>query len=58
NATKCSWQLIEASLSAVLTQPTEIIIGVKTGIDRDAIMAIDDITFTPQCIKYNGTIPT
>ncbi|CAF4442690.1 unnamed protein product [Rotaria magnacalcarata] len=21
-------------------------------------MAIDDITFTPQCIKYNGTIPT
>jgi len=33
-------------------------IGVTTGADRDAIMAIDDITFTPQCVKFNGTIPT
>ncbi len=33
-------------------------IGVTTGADRDAIMVLDDITFTPQCVKFNGTIPT
>ncbi|CAF4840990.1 unnamed protein product, partial [Rotaria sp. Silwood1] len=58
NATQCSWQRIDAPLSAVLTRPTEIIIGVRTGADRDGIMAIDDITYTPQCVQYNGTIPT
>ncbi|CAF3769976.1 unnamed protein product, partial [Adineta steineri] len=58
NATVCSWQRIEVSLNAALTQPTEIIIGARTGADRDAIMALDDITFTPQCVKFNGTIPT
>ncbi len=29
-----------------------------TGADRDSIMALDDIIFTPQCATYNGTIPT
>jgi hypothetical protein len=58
NETQCSWQRIEVSLSSILTQTTEIIIGVITGADRDAIMALDDITFTPQCVKFNGTRPT
>ncbi|CAF1517485.1 unnamed protein product [Rotaria sordida] len=58
NATQCSWQRIDVLLSSILTQPTEIMIGVRTGADRDGIMAIDDVTYTPQCVKYNGTIPT
>ncbi|CAF1639090.1 unnamed protein product, partial [Adineta ricciae] len=58
NSSKCSWQRIDVALSSILTNATEIMIGVRTGVDRDAIMAIDDITFTPQCIKFNGTIPT
>ncbi|CAF3061755.1 unnamed protein product, partial [Rotaria sp. Silwood2] len=35
-----------------------IVIGVTTGADCDAIMALDYITYTPQCVKYNETIPT
>jgi len=58
NATQCSWQRIEIPLTAVLNDSTEILIGVRTGADRDAIMALDDITYTPQCVIYNGTTPT
>ncbi|CAF1456361.1 unnamed protein product, partial [Rotaria sordida] len=58
NATQCSWQRIDVSLNAILTQPTEIIIGARTGADRGGIMAIDDITYTPQCVQYNETMST
>ncbi|CAF3913068.1 unnamed protein product [Rotaria sp. Silwood2] len=43
---------------AILNQTTGIVIGVTTGADCDAIMALDYITYTPQCVKYNETIPT
>ncbi|CAF1080522.1 unnamed protein product [Rotaria sordida] len=36
----------------------KIVVDVTTGVDRDAIMALDDITYTSQCVKYNGTIST
>ncbi|CAF5027780.1 unnamed protein product, partial [Rotaria sp. Silwood1] len=58
NAIQCSWQRIDVSLNTILTQSTEIIIGVRTGADRDGIMAIDDITYTPQCVQHNETMST
>jgi len=58
NSTQCPWQRIEVPLSFVLQKPTEIIIGVTTGANRDAIMALDDVSYTPQCVQYNGTTPT
>ncbi|CAF1046788.1 unnamed protein product [Didymodactylos carnosus] len=52
----CRWERVQVQLDA-LKEPSEITIGVTTGPNQDSIMALDDITFTPQCAKYNGTRP-